>query len=97
MTNYTYEPYQSEVYGGKMFVVTPEEGNQFYVAVANDESEVPALVELHMNPPPQQPYPPPGPPQPTTEQTIAYDHENRLRALEGSPPLALGDFLTKLQ
>ncbi len=36
------------------------------------------------------------PPAPTTEQTIAYDHENRIRALEGAPPLTLGDFIAKV-
>lgn len=44
------------------------------------------------------PYVPPPvvPPAPTNEQQILYDHENRVRALEGHPPLSLGDFLAKL-
>ena len=98
MTSYTYEPFQPEAYGGKTFLVTVEGGKPppFTVSVANDESEVPALVDFHLNPPPQAPYPPPGPPQPTVEQTIAYDHENRLRTLEGQPPLTLKDFVAKM-
>ena len=36
------------------------------------------------------------PPQPTTEQTILYDHENRIRAQEGAPPLDITDFLNKM-
>ena len=40
--------------------------------------------------------PPPVPPTPTTEQTIIYEHENRILALEGQPPLTLVDFLTKV-
>lgn len=41
------------------------------------------------------PYEPPEgePPVPSTEDQVLYDHENRLRALEGEPPLTLGDFL----
>jgi len=26
---------------------------------------------------------------------VLYDHENRLRAIEGVPPLTLGDFIGK--
>jgi len=40
--------------------------------------------------------PPPVPPTPTIEQIILYDHENRIRAQEGVPPLSLGDFIEKL-
>jgi hypothetical protein len=39
--------------------------------------------------------PPPAPPTPTTEQSVMYDHENRLRAIEGQPPLTLKDFIAK--
>ena len=44
------------------------------------------------------PYVPPPPvlPQLSNEQTIIYEHENRILALEGQPPLSLGDFLTKV-
>jgi hypothetical protein len=43
------------------------------------------------------PYMPPEPPPPTAqpETTVLYDHENRLRAIEGQPPLTLADFVTK--
>jgi hypothetical protein len=40
--------------------------------------------------------PEPVPPTPTVEQEVIYDHENRVRALEGQPPLTLADFLTKM-
>jgi hypothetical protein len=44
------------------------------------------------------PYVPPElvSPQPTEAQLIMYDHENRLREIEGEPPLSLGDFVDKL-
>jgi hypothetical protein len=32
-------------------------------------------------------------PQPSAEQQLLYDHENRIRAMEGEPPLDLGEFL----
>lgn len=41
--------------------------------------------------------PEPAPPVPTNEQAILYDHENRIRAQEGAPPLSLGDFIAKAQ
>lgn len=45
------------------------------------------------------PYVPPPPivPQATVEMTVMYDHENRLLALEGQPPMALRDFVTKMK
>lgn len=46
--------------------------------------------------PPVPPDPPAMPPPGPLPQSIAlYDHENRLRALEGQPPLTLADFITK--
>jgi hypothetical protein len=39
---------------------------------------------------------PPPPPPPTPQDQILFDHENRIRAQEGQPPLTLGDFLKKL-
>lgn len=39
--------------------------------------------------------PVPTPPDPPPEDVVLYDHENRLRALEGQPPLALADFIAK--
>ena len=35
------------------------------------------------------------PPQATEGQTLAFDHENRIRALEGEPPLSVADFIAK--
>src|SRR4249920_2728197 len=39
--------------------------------------------------------PEPVPPAPTAEGQMLYDHENRLRELEGQPPLTLGEFIAK--
>jgi hypothetical protein len=43
------------------------------------------------------PYVPPDPlpPDPAPETTVLYDHENRIRAIEGAPPLTLGEFISK--
>jgi hypothetical protein len=42
--------------------------------------------------------PPPQPkPEPAAESTVLYDHENRLRAIEGQPPLTLDDFIAKMR
>jgi hypothetical protein len=38
----------------------------------------------------------PAPPTPTGEQEVLYDHENRLRSIEGAPPLTIGDFLARM-
>jgi hypothetical protein len=37
--------------------------------------------------------PEPMPPSPTSEQTILYDHENRIRAQEGLAPLTMAQFI----
>lgn len=39
--------------------------------------------------------PEPVPPTPSPEQQILFDHENRIRGIEGLPPLTLGEFLAK--
>ena len=39
--------------------------------------------------------PEPVPSEAAPETTVLYDHENRLRTLEGQPPLTLADFITK--
>jgi hypothetical protein len=39
--------------------------------------------------------PPAQPPQPSLEDQVLYDHENRLRVIEGQPPLTLQDFIAK--
>ena len=41
--------------------------------------------------------PEPAPPEPQPETTVLYDHENRLRSIEGQPPLTLQDFFTKMR
>jgi hypothetical protein len=41
--------------------------------------------------------PEPVPPQPSAEQSLLYDHENRIRFMEGEPPLELVDFLDKMK
>ena len=43
----------------------------------------------HVEPPPPEPIPPPP------EDVVLFDHENRLRVIEGEPPLTLTDFLKK--
>lgn len=44
------------------------------------------------------PYVPPEPVEaaPTPQQEILFDHENRLRAMEGEPPLTMEDFTQKM-
>jgi hypothetical protein len=44
------------------------------------------------------PYVPPEPAAPSADPktTILYDHENRLRAIEGQPPLTLVDFVARV-
>jgi hypothetical protein len=39
--------------------------------------------------------PEPLPPDPAPETSVLYDHENRIRAIEGAPPLTLAEFITK--
>jgi hypothetical protein len=41
--------------------------------------------------------PPPAAPTAQPETTVLYDHENRLRALEGQPPLTLADLVNKMK
>jgi hypothetical protein len=41
--------------------------------------------------------PPEVPPEPKPETSLLYDHENRIRAIEGQPPLTLGDFIAKAE
>lgn len=40
--------------------------------------------------------PEPVAPEPTPEQEILFDHENRVRALEGQPPLEFAEFVAKV-
>ena len=36
-------------------------------------------------------------PDPPPEASVLYDHENRIRAMEGEPPLSVGDFVDKMK
>ena len=49
----------------------------------DDDPEVTAFLAT-MNAPPT--------PQPSPEDVVLYDHENRLRSLEGEPPLSIEEF-----
>ena len=46
-------------------------------------------------PDPYVPPPEPEPAPPAPEDVVLYDHENRLRALEGQPPMTLDEFKAK--
>jgi len=56
--------------------------------LASDHPDVVAFIDATMTPPP---------PQVQTETTVLYDHENRIRAIEGTPPLSLTDFTDKMK
>ena len=45
------------------------------------------------------PYVPPEPlpPQVDPQTSALYDHENRIRAMEGQPPITLSDLLAKMK
>ena len=45
------------------------------------------------------PYVPPAPtaPAPTAGEELAFDHENRIRALEGQPPLTQEEFAAQMK
>lgn len=99
MITYTFEPYMVESYaryGSKAYMITPSEGAPFVVSTVVGESDIPALVEFHFNPPVPAPYPDPPVWIPTSEQAVMFDHENRLRSFEGQPPLSLDEFRKKL-
>jgi hypothetical protein len=54
--------------------------------LADDDPAVAAYLDQLSQPPP---------PSPSQEDVPLYDHENRLRTLEGRPPLGLSDFIAK--
>ena len=64
----------------------------------NGNAESPGYLQWKENGGVPDPYvePEPVPATPSEGQTVAYDHENRLRALEGQPPLTVADFLKKV-
>jgi hypothetical protein len=41
--------------------------------------------------------PEPVPDVPTAGEELAFDHENRIRALEGQPPISVGDFINQMK
>jgi hypothetical protein len=41
--------------------------------------------------------PPPTPPEADPQTTTLYDHENRLRAIEGQPPITVLDFVDMMK
>jgi hypothetical protein len=75
-------PYVSRDTGGNingLFAAPQDFAKEF---LPDDDPEVVAYLE-------------PPPPQPSQEDQVLYDHENRIRSLEGQPPLTIADFLTK--
>ena len=71
--------------------VPPDMANRDY----NGDAMQPGYVQWVGDGNVPDPYVPPEPvpPEPTGEQQVLYDHENRIRTMEGRPPLELGDFL----
>jgi hypothetical protein len=77
-------------------IIRTEDGASIPADPANrDRAEYEAWLADGGVPDPYVP-PDPVPPQAQPETTVLYDHENRLRAIEGQPPLTLGEFLTKM-
>lgn len=62
-----------------------------------DYAEYQKWVEAGGVPDPYVPPPEPGPEPPAPEDVVLYDHENRIRAIEGQPPLSLEEFKAKQQ
>jgi len=73
--------------------VPPDMANRDY----NGDAMSPGYIQWKEAGGEPDPYVPPVVPEPvpTPEQTILFDHENRVRALEGQPPLTSSDFLMK--
>jgi hypothetical protein len=73
---------------------TPPGMDEGVIAVASDVAGPGFIYQdgefVDMRPPPE---PPPQQAQP--EVTVLYDHENRIRAIEGTPPLTLSEFSSK--
>jgi hypothetical protein len=67
--------------------IPPDEANRDYAEYLDWKAEG--------NTPDAYVEPEPVPPQPTEGQQILYEHENRIRALEGEPPLSVADFIAK--
>ena len=60
------------------------------MVLAEDEQSLRQGTHEELNPPPPATAP-------TGEQAVLFEHENRLRALEGMPPLSVADFIGKMK
>ena len=69
--------------------IPPDEANRDY-------EEYLKWVEDGGVPDPYVEPPPPEPPGPSVEDEVLFDHENRIRAIEGQPPLDLDEFVKQL-
>lgn len=95
---YTYETIEPELYFGKRFRITMDDGLVFDVSTATGEDQIPDLVAFYLAHSTATPTPPatPSVAAVSKEQQLAFNHENRLRALEGQPPMTLEDFIIQL-
>ena len=73
--------------------IPPDMANRDY----NGDPESPGYLQWKEGGGVPDPYVPPetSPAQPSDAQVVAFDHENRIRTLEGQPPLTLEDFTTR--
>lgn len=77
-------------------VIRTEDGASIPNDPANrDRAEYEEWLEDGGVPDPYVP-PEPVPPQADPQTSALYDHENRLRTLEGQPPLSMADLATKM-
>ena len=74
--------------------IPPDMANRDY----NGDAFSPGYIQWKEGGNTPDPYVPPEPvpPTPSDAQLIMYDHENRLREIEGEPPLSIADFVQKL-
>jgi len=73
--------------------IPPDMANRDY----NGDAFSPGYVQWKQAGGVPDPYVPPEPmpPEPTPGQEIAFEHENRILALEGLPPISVADFVAK--
>ena len=73
--------------------IPPDMANRDY----NGDQFAPGYIQWKEGGGVPDPYVAPIPPEPvpSPEQTVLYDHENRVRALEGQPPLSVEDFIAQ--
>ena len=74
--------------------IPPDMANRDY----NGDAMQPGYIQWKEDGGVPDPYVPPEPvpPTPTAQDQVLYDHENRIRSMEGQPPLTLGEFLRKV-